>query len=130
MLYCFFDYLNNYWLSEIHSITVNRFADDSGDCVLEVDSGSFRWKGWMPKKDDNGETSKVEEEARNGLQNPDYDVVEQPFILDDVNLRVQKASVLLISSLLFGCIGSLEVEQRPKFARRDFKVFKISLEEA
>ena len=76
-------------------LLLTAFADDSGCSILEVDSGSFKWKGWMPKKYDNGETSKVKEEARNGLQNPEYDVVEQPFILDDINLKVQKASRLL-----------------------------------
>ena len=57
--------------------------------MLEVDSGSFKWKGWMPKERKNGEKVNSEKETKD-LQNPEYDVVEQPFCLENVNLKIQK----------------------------------------
>ena len=61
--------------------------------MLEVDSGSFKWKGWMPKERKNGEKVNSEKETKD-LQNHEYDVVEQPFCLENVNLKIQKVDFL------------------------------------
>ena len=80
------------------------FVDDSEDCVLEVDSGSFKWKGWMPKKDRGGKDSKSDEGVQDALQNPEYDIVEQPFCLENINLKIQKASIVLLVFYVSRCL--------------------------
>ena len=47
----------------------------------------------MPKKGKNDKKANSEEEKRD-LQNPEYDVVEQPFCLENVNLKIQKVNFL------------------------------------
>lgn len=74
-------------------------TDDGSDSVLEVDSGSFRWKGWMPKKD------KTEQNGVDAAQcssvDPDYDVVEQPFLLQDISIQIQKVGRFLCVTISF-----------------------------
>ena len=87
---------NHSYLQLHMSLTVIIFIDDSGDCVLEVDSGSFKWKGWKPDKDKNGQESAENKESENDQPNPEYDEIEQPFSLENVNLQIQKVCVLKV----------------------------------
>ena len=59
-------------------------ADESEENIIEIDNGSFRWKGWQPPKEDS------EKDDRAKRHTSEYDVIDQPFLLEDINLQIRR----------------------------------------
>ena len=57
---------------------------------MEVDSGLFRWKGWKPER-----TMSEEEPV-----NQEYDVIKQPFLLENIHLQIRK----VLNNFMFSLI--------------------------
>ena len=87
-------------------------ADESEENIIEIDNGSFRWKGWQPPK----EHSKKDDKTKRHTS--EYDVIEQPFLLEDINLQIRRVM------MHYKCSSyRLSQKQMLMFGRRLFPKF-------
>eukprot|EP00794_Sanderia_malayensis_P019839 gene19839-21781_t len=79
----------------------SRMLEDSDNLVLEIEDGNFQWKGWQDSST-NQDGEKTGDESQSKKNNCDYDVVDEPFCLQDINLGIRKGELVGV----IGKVGS------------------------